>query len=112
VVLDARDSTYIGMGGFNRIDHENLRANLGYWIRTSRTGSGIATTVTRLLAGWGFQELKLNRIEIVVATGNQCSQRVAEKAGAQREGILRNRIKVREDLHDAVMYSLVPDDLR
>ena len=100
------------MCGLNRIDHENRRANLGYWIRTSRTGSGIATAVTRLLARWAFQELKLNRIEIVVATGNQSSQRVAEKAGARREGTLRNRIKVREDLHDAIMYSLVPGDLK
>ena len=112
IILDAGDGSCIGMCGLNRIDHENLRANLGYWIKTSRTGSGIATAVTRLLARWGFQEPKFNRIEIVMATGNQRSQRVAEKAGARREGILRNRIKVREDLHDAVMYSLVPGDLK
>jgi ribosomal-protein-serine acetyltransferase len=112
VILDSGDGSCIGVCGLNRIDLENLRANLGYWIRTSRTGSGIAATVTRLLAKWGFQELKLNRIEIVVAIGNQRSQRVAEKAGAQREGILRNRIKIREDLHDAIMYSLVPPDLK
>ena len=112
IILDAGDGSCIGMCGLNRIDHENLRANLGYWIKTSRTGSGIATAVTRLLARWGFQEPKFNRIEIVVATGNQRSQRVAEKAGARREGILRNRIKIREDLHDAIMYSLVPGDLK
>lgn len=111
-ILDPKDYSLIGTGGLNRIDYENLRANLGYWVRTSRTGSGIATTATRLLARWGFQELKLNRIEIVVATANQPSQRVAEKAGARREGTLRNRINIRGDLQDAIMYSLVPEDLQ
>jgi RimJ/RimL family protein N-acetyltransferase len=111
-VLDAGDGECIGVGGLNRIDHDNRRANLGYWIRTSRTGAGIATAVTRLLAGWGFAELKLNRIEMVIATGNERSRRVAEKAGARYEGTLRNRIKVGQDLYDAAMYSLLPTDLK
>ena len=62
IILDSSDGSCIGMSGLTRIDHESKRANLGYWIRTSRTGSGIATTVTQLVARWGFQECKLNRI--------------------------------------------------
>ena len=50
-------------------------------------------------------------IEIIVATGNQPSQLVAEKAGAHREGVLRNRLHMHEKYHDAVMYSLVPGDI-
>ena len=110
-IIDAGDGSYIGTCGLNHIDRENGRANLGYWVRTSRTGQGAATTATLLLAKWGFRELKLNRIEILVATGNQRSQRVAEKAGAQREGVLRSRIRIHDKMHDAVMYSLVPEDV-
>ena len=81
-------------------------------MRSSCAGHGIAVTATRLCARFGFDELHLKRIEIVAAVGNRRSQRVAEKAGATREGILRNRLKVGEVSHDAVMFSLVPDDLK
>jgi len=46
-----------------------------------------------------------------VATGNTRSLRVAEKAGAQREGFLRNRLLIQDKAHDAVMHSLIPQDL-
>ena len=59
--------------------------------------------------GW-FEHLNLIRAEIVVAVGNTASLRVAEKAGARREGILRNRMVVREMVYDAVIYSLIPQD--
>jgi ribosomal-protein-serine acetyltransferase len=62
------------------------------------------------VARFGFEELKLNRIEIVVATGNHRSQKVAEKVGAVCEGVLRRRLMVRETIYDAVMFSLVPAD--
>jgi len=110
-IIDSRDGSLIGGCGFNGIDKENGRANLGYWIRTSRTGQGAATAATLLLAKWGFMVVKLCRIEILVATGNKRSQRVAEKVGAQREGVLRNRLKIGDDLHDAIMYSLIPGDM-
>jgi RimJ/RimL family protein N-acetyltransferase len=110
-IFDSQDGSYLGGCGLNRIDDENRRANLGYWVRKSRTGQGVATAATLLLARWGFKELKLNRIEILVATGNQSSLRVAEKVGARREGILRKRIVVRDKVYDAVMFSLVTGDI-
>jgi len=109
-IIDSRDGTIIGGCGFNGIDKENGRANLGYWVRTSRTGQGVATAATVLLAKWGFMVVKLCRIEILASVGNKSSQRVAEKVGAQREGVLRNRLKIGDDLHDAIMYSLLPKD--
>jgi RimJ/RimL family protein N-acetyltransferase len=110
-IVDPRDGSFIGMCGLNNIEMENHRANLGYWVRTSRCQQGVATAATILLAKWGFQTLRLRRIEILVATGNQRSLRVAEKVGAYREGILRNRLWMNDRMHDAVMYSLVPGDV-
>ena len=63
-------------------------ANLGYWVRSSRAGRGVATTATLLTARFGLQTLALQRIEILAAVGNRASQRVAEKAGAKKEGVL------------------------
>jgi RimJ/RimL family protein N-acetyltransferase len=110
-IYGAKDGIFLGACGLNRIDKIAHRANLGYWVRTSRTGEGIAPAATRLLAKWGFDTLRLLRIEILVALENQRSLRVAEKAGAQREGILRNRLSFHDKTHDAVMHSLVPGEV-
>ena len=110
-IIDPKDNSFMGGCGLNAIDFDNHRANLGYWVRTSRTRDGVATAATLLLAKWGFKVAGLRRIEILVAVGNQRSQRVAEKAGAHREGVLRNRLYMYEKYHDAVMYSLIPGDI-
>jgi RimJ/RimL family protein N-acetyltransferase len=107
-----RDSgKFLGGVGINFINRVHQMANLGYWVRTSATGRGIATAATRLAAKFGCEQLSLQRIEIVVAVENEASQRVAEKAGATREGVLRNRLLIRGEKLDAVLFSLVPEDL-
>lgn len=84
--------------------------NLGYWVRTSCHGQGIAGRAAKLAARFGFEHLGLIRVEIVVAVGNQASNRVAEKIGAHDEGVLLNRIVVGKSIYDAHMYSLIPSD--
>ena len=111
-ICDARNGTYLGGVGLNAVNHKDHFANLGYWVRTSRTRQGIAPAAARLIAKFGFEELKLARLEIVAAVGNQRSQRVAERIGATREGVLRNRLTLGGKQVDAVMYSLIPEDLR
>lgn len=102
---------FVGCCTINEIDRFRRRANLGYWIRTSRQGRGIATEAVPIIAKFGFRELGLERLEIVAATGNLPSQRVAAKVGAQREGVARNRLRVHGVQHDAVIFSLIPSDL-
>ena len=112
VIADAKTKAFLGSCGINAVNRAHNFANLGYWIRTSATGRGAATAATILLAKFGFEELHLNRIEIVIAIGNRPSERVAEKAGATKEGILRRRLTVHGKMQDATMYSIVSDDVR
>ena len=84
--------------------------NLGYWVRTSCHGHGIAGRAAKLAARFAFEHLGMIRLEIVIAVGNQASVRVARKIGAHEEGILLNRIVVGKSIYDAQMYSLVPSD--
>jgi ribosomal-protein-serine acetyltransferase len=110
-IIDANNGMFLGGCGLNRIDLQNKWANLGYWVRSSQTRRGVATSATLLVARFGFPEVKLNRVEIVVAAGNTASLRVAEKVGATYEGLLRNRLVVHSEIHNAVMFSLIPGDL-
>jgi RimJ/RimL family protein N-acetyltransferase len=84
--------------------------NLGYWVRTSQHGQGIAGRAAKRAARFAFEHLGLIRVEIVIALGNQASLRVAEKIGAHDEGILLNRMVTGRAIYDAHMYSLVPAD--
>ena len=111
-VFDVKTQKFLGGVGLSQVNRIHQMANLGYWVRTSSTGRGVASSAARLAARFGFEELKLQRIEILVATGNNASQRAAEKVGAIREGVLRKRLLVHGQAQDAVLYSLITEDMR
>jgi ribosomal-protein-serine acetyltransferase len=111
-IFDKRSSRSLGGVGLNFINRIHQLGNLGYWVRTSHTRQGIASRAALLVARFGFEQLGLRRIEIVAAVDNIISQRVAEKTGAMKEGVLRNRLMIHGCPQDAVLYSLTPQDLR
>jgi RimJ/RimL family protein N-acetyltransferase len=98
---------FLGGCGLNQLNPLHRTANLGYWVRSSAAGQGAAPAAVAALARWAFAHTTLERLEILAATTNLRSQRVAEKAGALREGVLRRRLHVHGVAHDAVVYSLV-----
>jgi len=110
-IFNKSDERFLGGVGLNFFNRVHQMANLGYWVRTSETGKGIASKATRLVARFGFTELGLQRIEIIAAVGNIASQRVAEKAGAVRECVARKRLLINGEQLDAVVFSLLPEDL-
>jgi|SRR5437588_3995702 len=110
-VFEKERGKFLGGVGLNFINRVHLMANLGYWVRTGSVGRGVATSATRLAARFALEELGLHRIEIVVAVDNLASQRVAEKAGALREGLLRKRLLISGESKDAMLFSLVPEDI-
>ncbi len=107
-IFDAPTGTFLGGAGLNEIRRGHRFCNLGYWVRSSRHGEGIAPRCVRALAAHGFSHEGLLRIEIVVAVGNTASERVALKSGAVHEGIARNRLIVHDRPVPAHMFSLVP----
>jgi len=105
-VMESDSGLYLGGCGLNQINSEHRCANLGYWVRSSRVGRGIATHAVKLLAEWAFSHTNLVRLEILSAVDNKPSQRVAESAGAVREGVLRKRLQIHGVWHDAVVFSI------
>ncbi len=99
---------YVGGAGLNQFNRVHNLANLGYWVRQSRQRHGLATAAARALAKFGFETLRLTRLEIVAASENSPSRRVAEKVGAQFECLARNRLVIHGAPHTAAVHSLVP----
>jgi ribosomal-protein-serine acetyltransferase len=109
-IFDAGTKKFLGSTGLNFVNRVHNCANLGYWVRSSCTGRGVASRAARLAARYGLGHLGFQRIEILAAVGNLPSQRAAEKAGALREAVLRKRLLVKGEPQDAVLYSLVAED--
>ena len=110
-IFEKDSGRFLGGVGLNFINRVHQVGNLGYWVRTSAAGRGIATRAARLMAQFGFENVGLHRIEILTAVPNLASQRVAEKVGATREAVLRHRLLIGGASQDAVMFSLIPEDL-
>jgi len=107
-MFDARTGQFLGAAGLNQRNREHNFMNLGYWVRTSQQGNGVAVRATRMVSTFGFGQIGLTRIEIVTALDNHASRRVAEKSGAVLEAIARNRLIDRGNPIDAALYALVP----
>jgi len=87
-------------------------AEVGYWLRREARGRGAATGAVRLAAAWAFGALGIERLSLTTLPENVPSQRVAERAGFTREGLLRAWVPTADGRRDGVMYSLLPEDLR
>ena len=84
---------------------------LGYWVRLSDRGRGVACTAIRAMAAFAFNELRLVRVSMRIRLDNTSSRRAAERAAARYEGTLRHGIVHGEARFDATLYSLLPVDL-
>jgi RimJ/RimL family protein N-acetyltransferase len=110
VAVDVSSGEVLADCSISQINRMHGFANLGYWVRSSATRQGLGSALARRVARFGVEEIRLNRLEILTATGNLASQRVAEKAGATREGVLRSRLILREQVIDAAIFSLTARD--
>ena len=109
-IVDAEDGSFCGSVGLSQIDRKHQLANVGFWVRGSRVGQGIATAAVQMIVEFGLQELGLSRLEFLVAQSNVASQRVATKVGAKLEGVLRERLTLSGASEDALLFSLLKGD--
>jgi RimJ/RimL family protein N-acetyltransferase len=91
--------------------HEETAASVGYWVAREARGRGIAAQALRLVAGWVLHASPVERLELVTDPENVASQRVAEKAGFTREGLLRRYLEIKGERRDCVMFSLLREEL-
>jgi RimJ/RimL family protein N-acetyltransferase len=84
---------------------------IGYWIRESRVGEGLATELSAALTRVAFEVCGVDRVEIRVDPANERSAAVPRKLGFREEATLRRRLPAGEDgePRDVVVYTLFRD---
>ena len=93
IVSAADRDQLLGSISLMRFAWQHARAEVGYWLARDARGHGHATRAVRLITAWGFRSLGLERIDLLAATGNPASQRVAERCGFTREAVLRSYLR-------------------
>ena len=100
----------VGVAGFNEIDSSNKIGYIGYWLGHNYQGKGIVTRVAKELTNYAFIDLKLNRIEITVATENKKSRYIPERLGYRNEGCKREAEWLYDHYVDHIVYGITASE--
>jgi RimJ/RimL family protein N-acetyltransferase len=107
IVAAAERDQLLGSISLMRFSWRHARAEVGYWLSKEARGQGHVTRAVRLITAWGFRHLALQRIDLMAATENPASQRVAERCGFTREAVLRSYLLGRDGRQDMVAFGLL-----
>jgi tRNA (cmo5U34)-methyltransferase len=104
------DGRFLGLGLVPEIEREAAELELGYIVAPGARGRGVATAILRRLTRWAFEALGAQRIVLIINVENTASERVAERCGYVREGVMRS-IHLKQDIRtDAALWSRLPTD--
>ncbi|MED4074253.1 GNAT family N-acetyltransferase [Priestia endophytica] len=109
ITLKGKDEVIGSCGFLNRVP-EHYRTEIGYELSRDYWGHGIASEALEAVIRYGFKYLKFQRIEALVEPPNIPSQKLIEKHGFIREGLLRNYEFTCGKFDDLYIYSLLKQD--
>jgi RimJ/RimL family protein N-acetyltransferase len=108
-IVDSATDAFIGEVGLHHVDGAARRAEVGYWLSPEARGRGAMQRALRLLLGWAFETLGLERVDWSAVADNAASRATAEAVGFRYEGLRRRRLLRTSDgtLHDEVDMGLL-----
>ena len=113
VVEKANQDKGLGTVILSDIDYRNGVAQIHIkMLKGEGRGKGYGTDAVRAIVGYAFKELRLNCIYAVVLQYNTISQKLFERCGFKKEGLLRERVFKNGEHLDVISYSLLKGDLQ
>jgi RimJ/RimL family protein N-acetyltransferase len=111
-ITNSRSDALLGSIALSSVERVHGRAMVSFWVAPQARGQGVAAQAVWLLAGWALGALGLTRLELFIEPDNIASQRVAERCGFVREGLLRSRWVSKGRRRDSVVYGLLAQEFR
>jgi RimJ/RimL family protein N-acetyltransferase len=112
-LFDRAETEVVGGSGLHtRVGNGALE--IGYWIRASRVGQGLATEATAALTRVAFAVAGVDRVEIRIDPANEASLAVPRKLGFVEEATLRRRLPLADPTsprRDAVVFTLLAEEV-
>jgi len=106
------DGKLIGECSLFNLMPQSRRAEVGYTLAHEAWGKGYINEALVALLEFGFTQLGLNRVEADIDPRNVASARTLERLGFQREGLLRQRWIVGDEVSDTAIYGLLAHEWR
>lgn len=105
------DDVAVGLTGLLSIDRKNSKAEYYIMIGCHEyKGRGIASKATELILKYGFYKLGLNKIYLYTEIGNIAAQKLFEKIGFKKEGLLKNDLICNGRKIDRFVYALLAEE--
>ena len=98
---------FVGTIAIKDINYGSKKAEIGYWLEEKSNGKGIMIKSCKAVINYCFEELKLNRIQILVAIENYSSQAIPKKLMFEKEGLLRENECLYGKYVDNYLYSML-----
>ena len=106
-VVDRASGACVGEAVLNQWDPGSQSCNFRILIGPAGQNRGLGTEATRLIVGYGFEQLGLHRISLEVYAFNPRARRVYERAGFRPEGVLRESLRYGDQWIDATVMSIL-----
>lgn len=103
---------HVGSISFWTVSKLGKIAEFGYWVRSDEQSRGICSEAVDRLLEETFNSLGYHKVTLRIAVGNNASDRVAEKLGFTREGVLREELLIRGNWVDHSLWSLLDREFR
>lgn len=107
-IFPAGEEEVVGGTGLHT-RHGEGAFEIGYWIRSSRAGEGLATEATAALTRIAFELCGVDRVEIRTDPANERSRSIPRRLGYSEEATLRRRLRYPEP-RDAIVYTMFGND--
>jgi RimJ/RimL family protein N-acetyltransferase len=104
------NNQFLGELGMSLSTSKYNKSEIHYSLLPSEWGKGYASEAVSTIIKWGFEQVKLHRIEAGVATENSRSIKLLEKVGMKREGLCRQILPIRGEWKDNYMYAILDVD--
>jgi RimJ/RimL family protein N-acetyltransferase len=102
------DNTFVGCSGLHNVEWSVPKLEIGYWCRKSQQRRGLITEAVTTITAMAFSLLGARRVQSRPDEENMPSRQVAERAGYQLEGIIRNdRTGPNDELRNTCIYATV-----
>jgi RimJ/RimL family protein N-acetyltransferase len=101
------DARVIGTLSLHRFDEQSNRAEVGYSLGREEWGKGYMSEALTALLDYAFGPMDLRRLEADTDPRNEPSVRLLERVGFSREGLLRERWVVADEISDSVLLGLL-----
>lgn len=111
ITLKGSRSLIGSLGYYSWVQPTGHMAEMGYDLQADHWGKGIMSEAMNAVIDFGFQRMRLHRIEVLVMPRNLRSQKMIQKLGFVKEGVFRERgFDEKGEPVDDIMFSMLRSD--